>query len=466
MIHMKKIFFLLGILILLLPSASAQIGLEVQTQGYCALTPTDYVITVSNTGDEADIFTLTPLGRHREWVLVEKPSMSILPGKSRDIKISVIPPENIGSGTYFLTLGVSPLKDPSLVVEEEICVVVLRNYNAEISKISLERGEFYPGEVIKVNAEVWNTGTKRFDDLILIAAVTNEEGVIEEKRETFSLDSDERENIKFEFSLDKYSPPGSYSIDLTLIGMDVEFDSVDRSFTVKAVKSVEETPSSMWTPIADFNTVTLENEGNVKVKEEWTKEMDNPWNFLFTATGNVVAKRTDKGVLYSWLIELEPGERKSISYQINYWPLIILLILIIYGIYRFVSIIKVPRIRKKVISKRGFFDGGGEFKIALGLKNKTGKPLKNAIVRDFIPPVGRVAEEFETIKPMLRKSENGTELVWRLDNLNPNEERWFTYKLRTLVGAEQLKLPKAYVKAKTDKGDRFKEFSNQLNISF
>ena len=70
--------------------------------------------------------------------------------------------------------------------------------------------------------------------------------------------------------------------------------------------------------------------------------------------------------------------------------------------------------------------------------------MENVTIEDLIPPVAKLIKDFKTMKPQIKKTNDGTKIVWNLKELQPFEERILTYKMETLIGTlDYLKLPKA-----------------------
>ncbi|HKZ45355.1 MAG TPA: hypothetical protein VJ343_01495, partial [archaeon] len=69
------------------------------------------------------------------------------------------------------------------------------------------------------------------------------------------------------------------------------------------------------------------------------------------------------------------------------------------------------------------------------------------IIRDFVPSIARVVDRFDTVKPVVRRTGTGTEVLWKFDSLKPREERVLTYWIVPSVDVPgTLKLSKAYMK--------------------
>lgn len=259
---------------------------------------------------------------------------------------------------------------------------------------------------------------------------------------------------------------GTYTVDLTISSDVLDYDIEEtREFEVAAVHDLVKTTKSISTLLYEDVVVTLENRGNV-VEEEYVISQTTPANLLtgfitkpaqcYEEAGNRVC---------NYIIErIEPGGTAQISYRIEYWPVLaqygvgIIIVLIIIG-FSFIHITK-PSINKR--SRRG---GKNRHSIILEIKNPFRQHLGNVIIRDWVSPLARVLhEEIEAIKPIIRKSEAGTELIWRLGDVKPKEIRLLSYKIKPFVGGS-LKMPKAYMRFRTDKGKRIKVYSKALVVS-
>jgi hypothetical protein len=102
----------------------------------------------------------------------------------------------------------------------------------------------------------------------------------------------------------------------------------------------------------------------------------------------------------------------------------------------------VASIKKKVTGK------GGEWKISLEIRNKM-KEIDGVIVRDKIPNGFSVMGEFQTIKPVIRKLADGTELVWRVGRIAPNDERILHYTIKALMPFTEKLLHSAHLYGKS-----------------
>jgi hypothetical protein len=82
-----------------------------------------------------------------------------------------------------------------------------------------------------------------------------------------------------------------------------------------------------------------------------------------------------------------------------------------------------------------------------------------------VSPLAQVLhEEIESTKPVIRRLEQGTELIWKLGEMKPREERILQYKVRSLVHGS-LKMPGAHLKFTAGKGEKkIKLSSNGITL--
>ena len=259
---------------------------------------------------------------------------------------------------------------------------------------------------------------------------------------------------------------GVYTVNVTISSDVLEHDIKQTAeFEVAAIHDVVKTTKKTITPLYEEVTVTLHNRGNV-VEENYVVLQTTPVNLLtgfITKPAHCYEEGGDR--ICNYVIErIEPGGTAYISYRIEYWPVLIqysigiIIALIIIG-FSFIRITK-PTINKKY--KKG---GKNKHSIILEIKNPFRQHLNNVIVRDWVSPLAKVLyEEIEAVKPIIRKSEAGTELIWKLGNIKPKEIRLLNYKIKTFVEGS-LKMPRAYMRFRTNKGKRTRVYSRPLVVS-
>ncbi|HLU10527.1 MAG TPA: FHA domain-containing protein, partial [Oceanobacillus sp.] len=84
-------------------------------------------VTITNTGDKAEHYSIEVSGVPREWVRIDRPELEIPAGKSTDVMISFKPLRRSESapGDYKVEVNVKPKGDPSLALQAVVTLHVL-----------------------------------------------------------------------------------------------------------------------------------------------------------------------------------------------------------------------------------------------------------------------------------------------------------------------------------------------------
>lgn len=85
--------------------------------------------------------------------------------------------------------------------------------------------------------------------------------------------------------------------------------------------------------------------------------------------------------------------------------------------------------------------------VSIEIRNKM-KELDGVIVRDRIPNGFSMTECSQTIKPVIRKTGEGVELVWRVGRIPKNDVRILNYYMEPLMPFREKYLPSAHLYGK------------------
>lgn len=464
-VFMKKVLVIILIFSLgLFPSVQGDLGVDVETQKYCSPPPAEFKIKITNQQDEADRFATIITDKYRSWASIPKPYIELNPGETKEVKIYINAPEEVKSGEYYLPVLTYSLTNTSIRTNKTLCLSILRKYDAKIISSRITE-KVKPGAKGSIFLEIENIGTKDFDNLTLKANLRRIGELLKEKEETFSLEDDVRTKKEISFEIGKYQEPGKYTITVDLEGAGKYFGSVTKEFEVLEIENIKKEKVSEKTLFSENRKVVVENKGNTAFEGNIKVSVSKPWNLLVSTKGNPVSSDSKNQVIYSWYITLDPNSSKTIKYQINYWPLYLIFLIVIVVLGKVYFIWRSPYIDKRILQKGGAEEEKAEFTLAIEIVNRTGSKLKDTVVRDFVPGVAEVVKKFKSIKPKLNKKEGGTELVWRFKELEPGDERLLTYKIKTVVGTiDHFKLPKASLKTKTKDGKKYKKYSREVKV--
>ncbi|MBI4021691.1 MAG: hypothetical protein HY369_05605 [Candidatus Aenigmarchaeota archaeon] len=256
--------------------------------------------------------------------------------------------------------------------------------------------------------------------------------------------------------LSPYEAPGTYTLRASAAGVVIEMP-----FTVgerrNLVKTVDKVPT-VWN---SETIITVTNEGNVEetFQTQEATPSSYPLTGLLTAPTDCSTNGGETRCAYS--VDVPPGQTRQIRYRVEFWPdyLKILtggLVVLALGVFT------VTKYSKPVIRKR-YRRGKDMTSVVLSVRNAFNH-TQGVVVRDWVSPLASVVmEEFEAVRPVVRRSDAGTELVWNLGDLKPREERLISYKIQPLIKGN-LRMPPATLRYKRSSGDMVRRRSNHLTI--
>ncbi len=287
-----------------------------------------------------------------------------------------------------------------------------------------------------------------------------------------SLTSEQTKTLVFPIKLDPLQPPEKDFIKVKVNTGPYVFNSERKAFeiidyTTKFSKK-EELATSL---LKKEKITTYTNIGNTE-KTQTIRAIAPFWRIIFvSAYPKDYSIVREEGVrYYSWDLTLQPMEEKSISIVTNHRIILYLIILILIAIsayYMFRSPIQITKIAKNIELHKGVIS---EVKVMLNIRNISNQPLEHVKVLDKIPNMANITQDFDigTVKPskiMKHESQGYTLVKWDLEELDPNEDRLITYRMKSKLSIfGNFELPRCKVKFKTKTGKKRVVRSNKLVI--
>jgi hypothetical protein len=228
---------------------------------------------------------------------------------------------------------------------------------------------------------------------------------------------------------------------------------------LEPVHDVVKTRAEVDTLLYKEITVTLYNRGNVVEDNYKVSESSAPGQLV----GFVTAPNDCSASTCTYVVNgLAPGATARVIYHIEFWPTLMQYIGAILAVAAVAGFTFVHKTRP-TIRKRSSHSGGGMHSIVIEVRNPFLHHLNNVVVRDFVHPIASVVhEEIESLKPVIRKTEEGTELIWKLGDVRPKETRLLKYGVKSVFQGGAISSPKAYMRFMNPKGRSFRVFSNSL----
>lgn len=384
-------------------------------------------INITSDKNEELIFSIVG---EKPWMTLSDSHLNIEANKIYKTKLYLSPTRETPEGTYKIILNVESLGGET---KQKVIYVTVEN---KMSSVNIERlvvtGALEPSGIARLEINLRNYG--KDTNVTIIANVSSPTKNIFELSEVVELESNEMKSLEKDFPIGECAEHGEYSVFLTLRNEEA-LDSVKQKFNVakKAImkKSVEEKGFVRYE-----KRIYLKNVGNIAGKDVVTEKV---FGSMFYAGDKPTEIEND---LYKWVINLKSCESKVIYFAVDYSPIVVI-IFIIFAIWYVLFKFRTVRI-KKIILQEKMIEEGEEFTV--GIDVKTYINAKNVEIRDFVPNIFEVKDS-PGIKPEKRKSEAGTELVWKFHELKRGEERIFDYKIVPMFGVHgRVKLTPAIIK--------------------
>lgn len=371
----------------------------------------DFVkITVTNMGNDR-WFTVSEFSvpEVSDWFVKKDITYKLKSGESRDFIFEISVPKEMEPTSYGYSFIV---RSGDQIIEKKLSTeIIKRTFSGIISDIKLSCKKCK--ESVNVSATVKNVGSGTLSNIDLIFEVSDEK----RKVAIGPLGPNEAVEKSATFSLNDLKP-GKYMVTVQMYIDGKISDKTSSLFTVPIYRNVEQTKKITPTPIGMFVTLKAINKGNTIDKAIFQDTIENKWWISYL--GPAPEKKQTNG--WTWFATLLPNEEEEVSYVLLYWPVPILIVLLISGAvigYLHLTGVHINKVVRK--SK-------DEVRVSLRVRNLIGT-LEGCVIRDTIPNSFILPREFGTLKPIIRKTAHGTELLWRIGNMRPGEERIVNYTI-------------------------------------
>ncbi len=451
----NKLLISLLVFILLLaavPTSSANLELNIEESEKSAYLGDEvfFDFSITKFGAQDDRVWVEVSGEPQEWVS-EVPDMVNIPSlQETNTSVSFFPRgETTGTFEYIITV-ISYWT--SISASDTVILNVLRPLDIEDFVASKSGDELFLN--ILLNSKEPANASMDF-------VVTSSSG---ETLKEFSLSArvDGPTLVEESITLPVGMLAGDYNVEVSLVGTPVRKDYM---FTVLPVHMITESVKKTSSALYDDYEITIINEGNVREPQYVTYRTlpNNDWvTGLITEPETCFMRNGEKTCRYVFY-DLAPGESATMSYRLDYWSIYATYILVLVAVFM-VVFLGMRRVTAPVIIKRHVRKGGDRHHVVLEVRNPFYHNLSNAIIRDWVSPLANVLHhEIDMVRPLIRRSDAGTELIWKLGDIKPKETRLISYPIKTLVQGS-LRMPRAYIRYNKPNGRLRRIFSKPLVI--
>jgi len=396
----------------------------------------DVTITIHNDASTEQMFLISqPLAAPpaNKWASADKGSLSVPAYGDNTFKIRIAPFADAVPGDYRFEFTVK--KDSTgEMASKEFQVTVRQREAAAGVKLTLSCSEC--SDKLSIKADVDNYGTAKLKDTVV--KLTVGEKTVE--LPVGEVNVSKKAQVSTDVDLKNWKPM-AYTVSAELTANGQSLDRETAGFTISEIKNIVITQAVESTPWSKNVILKAENLGNVMGPAEIKAQVQQS----VTVSISYSEPPTARGDQWTWSKTLQPGETAEVSYSEFYWPVPIVIVLVVLGAayaYLFMTSIGM----KKVVSKHGH-----EWSVGIYIKNR-GPAAEGVVVRDVIPHHFSLSGTFETLKPIARKTETGTELIWRVGGIKRGEEKLLHYRMAAKAPFRTARLASARLRAQ--KGDK------------
>ncbi len=435
-------------------AAAADVAMSVtppQAEGYGG-SATKYLVTVKNLQNKADRFLLSYSGTYSSWATLEKSNVIVPAGGEETATLSINAPVGVNPSVYRYVVRAESFDNPSVSASADFFFTIFFKYPIVIREFKLDSANYNPGTDVNAMIKVNNLAATDMEGFSLDMTITDPANRQKGITLPIGLKGFEEKTVQKVISLDKQAMAGVYKAFVQLKSQAGEQVSQNQtSFSVQSLYKIDQAKTEQKISSGKIVTITLVNDGNLPGRNLTVREdLTSVVSWLATPDTQPTKTISSGGdVSYIWFVdELAPGQSVTFVYRISYTPAYVIAAFLVVGAIVILIQLQRPRISKRVLHG-GSAQIGREFTVTLTIKNSSRHVLKSALVRDLIPPALKLLPHHDTLAPLVKKTAVGTELIWKLGDVKPQEERIITYKVSPVIGVfGTVSLPKAYLRYK------------------
>lgn len=429
-------------------------------EGYTGETVSTEII-VQNSQSISDEFSVDvwPAYWNGISVVSDKPRIKISANSNETVKLYFSIPRDADEMIIPYNITVKSVINKTISTLQIINLKVKRTVPIYISEVKAVENccLIKPGESVKIEILVSNSGNYVYMDASLNTKIKKDDIIFKEFDDRLAIiQGKSTQSIEHVIEFGKYAEAGKYYTEVFLKDVNGNVVSKRTSLSpaptpiilIQEVANVVHEKTISYGLLLQTITIKVKNEGNVPTTSFYvTEDIPTFMKAFFQPSEQTTVEVISDRIYYHWLIQdLMPGETRTVMYQINLWNAWAISLILIIAIIIAFRVVYVPGIVK------GFRHAGPitrekQIQISLDVKNRSIHEIKDVVVRDFVPPIAKVVDRFDTVRPMVRRIGTGTEVIWKFDSLKPREERVLTYWIVPSVDIPgALKLAKAYMK--------------------
>lgn len=431
-----------------------------------------FSLTINNQGDKTQKYTLLTQQAVKGWAVSTSPLsdriITISPSKSYTTSVIVRALEEFTSGIYYLPLTIEGDQGDRYTLNLKI---YLRPEDAKryvpSLKVSVDMVDrFKPTDIVPIKLQIENKNRRDLSGMVVrIESEINEFN----KEVEVDLKPLGKKTVDFSVVPSLHQQPKEYKLFFVFELDDEVIKIVEKKIEVLSLLPEFDVfiDSEDTIFLKKFMKVTVANNGNVRNTQKGILPLG--WFARIFASG----EEAEHGEINEvsglvWELSLGPGEEKTFNAVVNY-RILFYLIIITLALLIFYYSVKSPIVVIKKAVRTGGIEGGlSEIKVTLEIHNRTLNFLKHVEISDTVPAIANVEKSLDlgSLRPQeIRHLPNGTKITWALAELDANEHRLITYKVRAKLNIlGTFSLPRVVVTYAKGKGKKGKSYSNTFRL--
>ncbi len=440
-----KKFIVIAVMLLVITSLSHAFELDVNSTKLTVRAGSSAVVNITVSTNETDRFVYHINGL-QTWMSVEDIGR-VYSNQPKTVHMYLSPFLTTEGGVYQVTLKVESFNTGE-IKEKRIFVTVTKELAVGIDKIYV-KGSLKPKGIGNVSIYVKNVGTTTVSNLLVKGYVGSKTLKLMKLNETVDqIQPDETKIITREIEFPSFLKAGKYFVEAEVYYNNTLINKKVQYFDIASVHVLEKSIKTEPAFIGETIKIFVVNYGNTESKpEEVTYNLGSTnTKFFHMIKGE---QPTIEDGTAKWVIpSLKPGDSYEIILQVNYLPLIVVIIIVIGALYFVAFKVKTVQIYKRIVRSHKFKNIEA-YTVSIEVRNNTNKDANYIKVEDEVPMVFKI-KTMTGIKPKIKKTDFATILTWRIRKMKPGDDRILSYQIIPVVGIEggTFKLPKAKISYK------------------
>lgn len=414
---MRKALLFSAMLFFVLAVAGFQVSVD-KTENIATIEdPAEISLEVENTGSSEENYRLSILDYYRSQWYRYSDSLEVPAGNNGSFNIEVHPDNTAVQGIYRANFVVRSSSGEE--VRDSFSYRVTRDEGLNL--IDVKKNEsFRPGDQVNIGLVFRNveSSTSEYKDIEF--KLFNESKNVE----LGPIVPGGERRISSSFTVPEYESPGQKDLVIAVN---------DRNYTdrvnIEEVKEIEENKTLDNMLLVVKQNIAVKNTGNVDYNYVYDIEKPAYISPVVSAQGAEVLDN-DEGTTYRWNITLEPGETADLQARTDYWIPLTGLILLLAGFVALKKITSSVDVKKTVKKTDEGLD------VTIEVENSSSRSYDDVLLEDFIPNIAGLHQKFDMADPEVKQTDEGAELRWWINDLQPGDQRIFRYSIKPKVEVE------------------------------